>query len=179
MNKNFGCMILLSMIFILAVSGCNQAGGGMPKPDAIALLKPTAGSNVEGTVSFIKVENGVRVMANISNLSPGEHGFHVHTYGDCSAPDAESAGGHFNPHDKPHGAPGDEQRHVGDLGNIVADQNGVAVADFVDPLIALEGENAIIGRAVVVHAQPDDLKSQPSGAAGDRLACGVVGYSQK
>jgi Cu-Zn family superoxide dismutase len=178
MKLVFRGMVFCSILLSIAISGCNQSGS-MPKPDAIAKLNPTAGNSAEGVVTFSKTGHGVRVIAKISNLPPGPHGFHIHTYGDCSALDAGSAGGHFNPHDKPHGAPADEQRHVGDLGNIVADQNGVAVADFVDPLIAFEGENSIIGRAVIVHAQADDFKTQPTGAAGDRLACGVVGYSQK
>jgi Cu-Zn family superoxide dismutase len=158
--------------------GCNQADRAA-MPDAIALLKPTAGNTAEGVVYFSAVENGVRVVAKLSNLAPGPHGFHIHAFGDCSAPDGSSAGGHFNPDDKPHGAPSDKHRHMGDLGNLIADQNGLAAADFVDPLLTLTGEQSIIGRGVIVHAQADDLTTQPTGAAGGRLVCGVIGYAQK
>ena len=118
-------------------------------------------------------------MATVKNLTAGRHGFHIHEYGDCSAVDATSAGGHFNPQNKPHGAPDSAERHVGDLGNIEANQACLAVTDFVDPRLSLEGPQAIIGRSVIVHAKADDLKSQPTGAAGARLACGVIGYARK
>src|SRR5690606_12977997 len=94
---------------------------------AVAVLSPASGSKVSGTVTFTQVENGVRVVAEVRGLdADGTHGFHVHEFGDCSAPDATSAGGHFNPTGAPHGAPTDEKRHVGDMGNLEADGQGVA-----------------------------------------------------
>ena len=141
---------------------------------AIARLEPTQGNNVRGTVNFKAEGNGVRVTADITGLTPGEHGFHVHEKGDCSAPDGSSAGAHFNPTNQPHGAREADARHVGDLGNLVADANGRAQLNYVDSKLALSGPNSIVGRAVIVHAKADDLKSQPSGEAGGRVACGVI-----
>ena len=143
---------------------------------AYAELQPTEGNEVHGTVTFTQAPQGVRISASIMGLSPGQHGFHVHETGDCSAPDASSAGGHFAPQDEPHGAPTDPagQRHAGDMGNIEADDSGNATYERVDEVMSLSGANSIIGKAVIVHANPDDLESQPSGDAGARLACGVI-----
>lgn len=142
---------------------------------AIAVLYPTKGSDVKGTVTFTKVDEGLRIEADLSGLTPGEHGFHVHENGDCTANDGSSAGGHFNPEDMNHGAPGTTPRHVGDFGNITADADGNAHYERVDSEATLSGDDSVIGRAVIVHAHADDLTSQPSGDAGSREACGVVG----
>lgn len=142
---------------------------------AIAVLHPTKGSDVRGTVTFTQEKGGVRIVADIAGLSPGAHGFHAHENGDCSAPDAASAGGHFNPTAMPHNSPDAEQRHVGDFGNLTADASGRARYNQLNKMVTLTGPNSIIGRAIIVHAKADDLKSQPSGDAGDREACGVVG----
>jgi Cu-Zn family superoxide dismutase len=144
---------------------------------AIAVLRPTEGNDVKGTVRFSREADGVRVSVHIEGLTPGEHGFHVHEYGDCSSPDGTSAGGHFNPLDQPQGGRDSAKRHVGDLGNVTANDSGVAEADFVDSVIALDGAASIIGRGMIVHAGRDDLTSQPSGAAGPRVACGVIGIA--
>ena len=143
---------------------------------ATAELEPTEGNNVTGTVTFTSVDGGVQIVADLEGLEPGKHGFHIHEKGDCSAPDAESAGGHFNPEGLPHGAPDNPavQRHAGDLGNVEADEEGKAHYERTDQVISMEGENSIVGKAVIVHAQPDDLQSQPVGEAGSRLACGVI-----
>ena len=146
---------------------------------AQAELHPTEGSEAQGVVTFTETDDGVRVVANLRGLEPGRHGFHIHEFGDCSAPDAESAGGHFNPTNQPHGAPTDAARHVGDLGNIDAGPDGTAHFEWVDPVLQLTGDNAIVGRSVVVHANPDDLTSQPSGNAGGRLACGIITVEQR
>ncbi|MBI2620363.1 MAG: superoxide dismutase family protein [Ignavibacteriales bacterium] len=145
---------------------------------AVAVLHPTKGSAVSGLVTFEATPNGVRVVANVSGLSPGKHGFHIHEYGDCSADDGTSAGGHFNPHGMPHSGSSDTKRHVGDLGNIEADQDGNAQLDYVDSVVSLSGKNCIIGHAVIVHEKEDDLKSQPTGDAGGRLTCGVIGVAK-
>lgn len=142
---------------------------------AVAVLHPTEGSDVRGTVTFTKEENGVRVAVDVTGLKPGLHGFHVHENGDCSAADASSAGGHYNPTDHPHGAPWDEERHMGDFGNVTANSAGVVSYDEVFKDLALEGSSSIIGRAVIIHAGEDDLKTQPTGDAGARDACGVIG----
>ena len=145
--------------------------------EARARLQPTEGNRVTGTVVFRQEPDGVRIIAELEGFSgAGRHGFHVHEKGDCSAPDAASAGGHYNPQGTPHGSPDDppDQRHAGDFGNIEADEDGRARYDRLDPLLQLTGPESIIGRAVLVHADPDDLTSQPAGDSGDRVACGII-----
>ena len=154
-----------------------MAGSSITK--AIAVLHPTkSGGDANGTVTFTKVEGGVRVEAEIRGLIPGEHGFHIHEFGDCSSPDAMSAGGHFNPDKSEHGAMKGEKRHVGDLGNIEANARGVAKVDFVDKHLSFSGSHNILGRGVIVHEKADDLKTQPTGNAGGRVACGVIGVAK-
>lgn len=145
---------------------------------AIAVLVPGNDSGVSGTVTFTKVKDGVRVVADVKGLTPGKHGFHVHEFGDLSKADLTSTGGHFNPEGHAHAGPDAEERHVGDLGNLEADARGHAKADFVDKKIKLSGEHSIIGLAVIVHAGEDDLKSQPTGDAGGRVAGGVIAIAQ-
>jgi superoxide dismutase, Cu-Zn family len=150
-----------------------------PPLRAVAILHPTQGDNVSGKVTFTEVEDGVRVEADVSGLSPGKHGFHVHEFGDCSAPDASSAGGHFNPTHERHGGADSLERHVGDMGNIEADASGNAKLTYLDHYMSLANDKlSIIGRAVIVHAKADDLKSQPAGDSGDRIACGVIGRAK-
>ncbi|XP_041351834.1 superoxide dismutase [Cu-Zn]-like [Gigantopelta aegis] len=138
-----------------------------------------------GTITFkqTNADGPVTVEGSISGLKPGKHGFHVHEFGD-NTNGCTSAGGHFNPFGKDHGAPEDEKRHVGDLGNAVAEENGVAEINRTDKLISLTGANSIIGRTIVVHADIDDLGkgghelSKTTGNAGARLACGVIGITK-
>lgn len=144
---------------------------------AKALLTPTKGNKAVGQVDFTVVEGGVLIVADFDGLSPGKHGFHIHEFGDCSAPDASSAGGHFNPMKQKHGAPNDKERHVGDMGNLEADADGHAHYERIDTVIKLSGESNVIGRAVIVHEKEDDF-SQPVGNAGTRLACGVIVASE-
>lgn len=146
---------------------------------AIAVMSPTKGSTVRGIVTFEVVKGGVRVVASISGLTPGKHGFHIHEFGDCSSDDGMAAGAHFNPTAMPHSGPMSNMRHVGDLGNIEADKDGNAHLDVIDPTLKLEGDMSIIGRAVIVHEKEDDLTTQPTGNAGGRLACGVVGVAKQ
>ncbi len=145
---------------------------------AVVVLNSVSGSNVSGVIHFVSEENGVRVTGEVSGLSAGNHGFHIHQFGDCSSSDGKSAGGHFNPEKSKHGAPNSDVRHVGDLGNISANEDGVAKIDFVDSVISLSGKNSIIGRAIIIHADADDLESQPTGNAGGRVACGVIGIAK-
>jgi len=145
----------------------------------VAVLHPTEGNEVHGIVTFTKEEGWVRVVADIEGLTTGKHGFHIHEFGDCSSPDGKSAGGHFNPEGKQHGGPDGAERHVGDLGNIEADDSGKAHYNRVDSHVALGGANSIIGRGVIIHAKADDMTSQPTGAAGARLACGVIGVAKE
>jgi Cu-Zn family superoxide dismutase len=164
-------MKLAAAVLVLAAPAASAA----PVTKALATLQPTQDSKVQGSVTFSKAAGGVRVVARIEGLTPGRHGFHVHEYGDCRAPDGSAAGSHFNPSDSPHASPGDAARHTGDLGNVEADASGVASLDYVDAKASFEGEHSILGRSVIVHANPDDLKTQPTGNAGGRLACGVIG----
>lgn len=145
---------------------------------AVAVLSPTAGSEARGMVTFTQVETGVLVVADLTGVEPGMHGFHIHEFGDCSADDGTSAGGHFNPEGTEHAAPSDSYRHVGDLGNVTADDTGTVHHEYTDTHVAFSGPNSIIGRGVIVHAGEDDLATQPTGAAGARVACGVVGIAR-
>jgi superoxide dismutase, Cu-Zn family len=174
-------VILFSVAFSVqgASKGDAAKSPGEKIEKAIAVLHPTEGNEARGVVTFTRTGKGVRIVAEVEGLTPGQHGFHVHEYGDCSSPDAESAGGHFNPSGQRHGGPSDKERHVGDFGNIEAKADGKGYYDRVDTMITLDGPHSIIGRAVVVHAEPDDFKTQPTGGAGARLACGVVGVAKK
>lgn len=172
------CAALTGMALFIA--GCattestSNSQGSKARAQAVAVLSPAPGQNVHGQVIFREETEGIRVTASVEGLTPGEHGFHIHEKGDCSAADFTSAGGHFNPAGNPHGAPTDPQKHVGDFGNIVANSSGVARFERVFPWLSFKGTNSILNRAVIVHEKPDDLKTQPTGNAGGRLACGVI-----
>ena len=154
------------------VAGCKTTPAGR---HAMAELNPTAGNNVKGTVHFYETPKGIKVVAVVSGLTPGKHGFHIHDKGDCSAPDATSAGGHFNPTNAKHGGPNSAERHAGDFGNITADSAGNAKFETTDSHISFDGPNSIIGRGVIVHEKEDDLMTQqPPGNAGKRVACGNI-----
>ena len=145
---------------------------------ATAVLHPTEGNNTAGVVVFTMTDQGVQVEATVTGLEADSlHGFHIHEYGDCRAPDGTSAGGHYNPDNEQHGAPSDDLRHVGDLGNLPANAQGTASVDFIDTELSLNGPHSIIGQGVIVHANEDDFVTQPTGAAGPRIACGVIGVA--
>ncbi len=167
------CVIFIFALLVGAVLfGCAKKQAAVTR--AAAVMNPTQGNTAKGTVTFTKEEGGMRVVAHFEGVPPGEHGFHIHEFGDCSAPDASSAGSHFNPTNMPHAAPDSAMRHVGDLGNISADSSGVAHKEYVDPMLTFEGDNSILGKGVILHADPDDYTSQPTGAAGARISCGVI-----
>jgi len=144
---------------------------------ATAKLEPKSGSNVTGTVTFVQRRDLTEVLVDIENLKPGKHGFHIHEKGDCSAPDASSAGGHFNPTHQHHGGPSTAERHNGDLGNIEAPASGKVhwESEFK---MNLKGPDSIIGKSVVVHEKEDDLKTDPAGNSGARIACGEIHASE-
>jgi Cu-Zn family superoxide dismutase len=144
---------------------------------ATAKLDPKSGSKVTGTITFTKSGDDVEVQGDIENLTPGTHGFHIHDKGDCSAPDAASAGPHFNPTKQHHGGPDGAERHGGDLGNIEADKSGKAHVHWKGKM-SMTGADSIIGKSVVVHEKADDLKTDPSGNSGNRIACGVIEASK-
>lgn len=145
---------------------------------AVCVIYPTKGNTASGIVTFTKVDDGIKVTADIHGLMPGDHGFHIHQYGDCSADNGTSAGGHFNPENMHHAGPTDSKRHEGDMGNITADKNGDAHLEWTDALLSFYGENSVIGRGIIIHADKDDLKSQPTGNAGGRVGCGVIGIAK-
>jgi Cu-Zn family superoxide dismutase len=164
--------LVMAALAAAALAGCQTTPDEPPR--ATASLKPTKGNKTFGEVTFEQMGSKVRVTVQIIGLKPNqEHGFHVHEVGDCSSGDGMSAKGHFNPHGKPHGAGAD--RHAGDLPNLKANKQGRATAAFdVDILTVTPGPASVVGRGLIVHADPDDYKSQPVGNAGARLACAVI-----
>lgn len=162
--------IYLSLTLVCAFA---RLGFAEDTRQAVAKLEARSGSAVTGTVTFTKMDGQVQVVADIEGLKPGTHGFHIHEKGDCSAADASSAGGHFNPTKQHHGGPSTPERHAGDLGNIQADASGKAHLDWKGNL-SLTGADSIIGKSVVVHEKEDDLKSDPAGNSGARVACAMI-----
>ena len=176
MKKLFALLsvcLLAAGLFVAA-----RVAAQKPAAKAVATLQSTEGNKVTGTVTFTQEGDKVKVSAHIMGLTPGKHGFHIHEFGDCSAKDGASAGGHFNPAAAAHGAREASPRHVGDLGNLEAGADGRARVEFVDPLLKLDGPGSILGRGVIVHAAADDFKTQPTGNAGGRQACGVIGVAK-
>lgn len=171
----FRAVLPLFVAGSLSLIGAAQA---QEPTKAVAVLHPTKGNNVEGTVTFTKTSDGVKMVADVTGLTPGKHGFHIHEYGDCSSPDGKSAGGHFNPAKSPHAGHDMMPRHVGDLGNIEADSSGKAHLELTDKQMTMSGETSIIGRGLIVHEKADDMKTQPTGDAGGRVACGVIGIAK-
>ncbi|MDB5856893.1 MAG: superoxide dismutase family protein [Ramlibacter sp.] len=163
---------LLAAALVAALAGCATPAG----PVAIAVLSPTTGNNTSGMVRFAQQPNGrVLVSGEISGLkSYGEHGFHVHEKGDCSSGDGNSAGGHFNPNGQPHGHESGPH-HAGDLQSLRADASGVARFSFESSGISVgPGVADVVGRGLIVHRDPDDYTTQPTGNSGPRLACAVI-----
>ncbi len=187
---NWMKMIALAVVPVLVAAGCAKkaevapesaqtapmAEASMAEPmTAMATLTPRGDMTVSGMVMFSQEGDVVTITAHIEGAPPGMHGFHIHEVGDCSSEDFKSAGGHFNPADTVHGSPDDAERHAGDLGNIEIGEDGSAHLEISSELITLgEGANSVNGRGVILHEMADDLVSQPTGAAGSRLACGVI-----
>jgi Cu-Zn family superoxide dismutase len=171
--------ILAAVAAIASLAGCGGPHHMMHARDggagAVATLEPTRGNQTAGTVSFEQQGPNVLVVARVTGLKPNqEHGFHVHEKGDCSSGDGASAGGHFNPNGKPHG-PQHAEHHMGDMPTLKADANGVADARFVLSGVSVgSGPADVVGRSIIVHADPDDYKTQPTGNSGARIACGVI-----
>jgi Cu-Zn family superoxide dismutase len=147
-----------------------------PVTVARAELSPTEGNEARGTVTFVDDGEALVLDVTMTGLTPGPHGIHVHEFGDCSAPDASSAGEHLNPRNAPHGGPmsSRDERHPGDLGNIIADDEGNVRIKLRDTVLGSEPDFAYVGHALLVHASADDLSSQPSGNSGDPVSCGVI-----
>lgn len=171
--------LALSTAALLAVGQGGASAQRTPSP-LVADMDPTAGNSAHGAIAFVNAgPNRVRVNVSLRGLAPtSAHGLHIHEKGDCSAPDASSAGGHFDPRGSRHGGLDTTVRHAGDLGNVVADEHGTVRASLLVQGISIGTEpNDITGRSVVLHAHADDLKSQPSGDSGPRIACGVIAES--
>ena len=182
------CLLVASLATAVAQPAPPQGGhkpgahgappAPMPASKAVAVLMPAAGGAVRGTVTFEQVPGGVKIVADLSGLAPGKHGFHIHEFGDLSAADFTSAGSHYMAPGEAHGAPGEGKSHRGDLGNLVANADGKAHLEWLSPHFSLNGPGGILGRSVVVHAEEDDLSTQPTGNSGARIACGVIGLAK-
>jgi Cu-Zn family superoxide dismutase len=206
-SKRARRQVAAAMAFALLLfgAGCGGGGGGEEARDTPATggtppetagretapgdmaAGATATAEIEGRsdvvlagrATFTPADGGVRVHVELTGAPPGAHGLHLHQIGDCSAPDATSAGDHFNPGGHQHGGPDMAERHAGDFGNIMVGQDGTGHLELVAAGLTIDsGPNGVVGRAVVVHANPDDLTSQPAGNAGARIGCGVVSLGQ-
>lgn len=164
-------LALVLSLSLLAAACATTASG----PTAMATLASTSGSTAQGTVRFAQLADGsVDVTVELTGVPPGVHGFHVHDKGDCGD-NGNAAGGHFNPASSAHGAPETDPHHAGDFGNVTADANGRVSTKFNTRSVTVEpGAHSAVGHAVILHANPDDLTTQPTGNAGGRIACGVV-----
>jgi len=175
MKKLIKQFILISILAFLTASCSKESKKDVESEKYVCILNPTQGNNVNGKLSIWQKGSDLFIQGEITGLTPGKHGIHIHEKGDCSAPDASSAGGHFNPTSKQHGIMGKDS-HEGDLENVIADDKGIAKVDLkLDASYwMLTGPNSIAGRSIVVHAAEDDLKTQPSGNSGARVACGII-----
>jgi Cu-Zn family superoxide dismutase len=170
--------VLLAPTLVLTAKSTRQNEPNTPTVTrAVGVIHPIGKSKVHGVIVFTQTGKTVSVTGNVSGLTPGKHGFHVHEFGDCT--DTEkgmSAGSHFDPGMKhKHGGPKARNRHTGDLGNITADDDGNAKVKIKDTVIKLNGMHSVIGRSIIVHAKEDDLKDIAS--AGPRIGCGVIGIA--
>jgi Cu-Zn family superoxide dismutase len=170
--KSFHAVLGIGAATLLAA--CQSIPSDAPR--AAGSLESTKGSSVRGKVSFVQIGDKVRVTAKVTGLKPnGEFGFHIHEAGDCSSGDGMSAKGHFNPYGKAHSHAGTPERHAGDLTSLKSDGAGEAnLTVDLDVITVAPGPASIVGRGLIVHAQPDDFKTQPTGNAGARSACAVI-----
>jgi Cu-Zn family superoxide dismutase len=165
-------LVLVSLALVIATA-CGTMGGN--RPTAMATLGPTSGSTAGGTVRLVQLADGsVDVTVDLAGVPPGVHGFHVHDKGDCGD-NGNAAGGHFNPNAMAHGAPATMPHHAGDFGNVTAGADGKVSTQFNTRSVTVAaGADSAVNHAIILHANPDDLTTQPTGNAGARIACGVV-----
>jgi len=163
---------VLFSLSLLLLASCASMGTG---PSATATLLPTTGNQATGTVELTQLSDGaVEVRVNLRGVPPGVHGFHIHEHGNCGD-NGNAAGGHYNPTGTPHGAPNADAHHAGDFGNVTADEQGNVKHRFTTRSITVApGATTAVGHAIILHANPDDLQTQPTGNAGARIACGIV-----
>jgi Cu-Zn family superoxide dismutase len=161
----------LTVVLLLSACAAYQTS-----PAATAQLAATTGNTVSGAVLFTQKGDKVLVTGEVKGLKPNAvHGFHIHERGDCSSGDGVSAGGHFNPVGKAHGAHDQTEHHAGDLPSLTADSSGVARLNFETSAISVgSGVADVVGRGLIVHRDPDDFKTQPTGNSGPRLACAAI-----
>ena len=169
---------LLVGFVALAAAGCASFGVFQkPATRAVAVIRPLGDNRVQGAINFIQEGRALRIAGELTGLTPGKHGVHIHVYGDPTYADGSSFGPHLNPKNVQHGGPEDPKSHLGDLGNIEADRSGKAKINILSNKLSLSGNNSIIGRSIVIKERIDDLKTQPGGAAGARIAFGIIGIS--
>lgn len=171
-----------TLVFVLTPAGC-KGGAGPTTPDeepnaevAVAAIAGKSGSPMSGTATFTTTGDKVELKIDVSGLPPGKHAVHIHQHGDCSSPDAQSAGDHWNPTNEAHGKFGEHPFHLGDIGNIDVGDDGRGSLSMSTDLwtIGTGGPSDVAGRSLVVHADPDDFKTQPAGASGTRVGCGEI-----
>jgi len=175
--------ILLAAAPLALLAACGSTKASSPDataahpagPTATASIEGRSGSSLTGTATFTQNGDAVHVIVDVTNAPEGVHAVHLHEKGDCSAPDATSAGGHFNPGHMEHGSPDAASHHAGDFGNMTVGGDGHGHLELDTRMLTVTpGERSVAGRAVVVHAKEDDMKTQPTGNAGGRIGCGVV-----
>jgi Cu-Zn family superoxide dismutase len=164
---------LIPVAAAILVSACSSY---TPDPSATARLAPTTGNSTNGTITFTQMGSFVQIHGEVRGLAPNKyHGFHIHENGDCSSGDGMSAGGHFNPTKKQHGAHDGREKHAGDLVSLKADDKGIAHVKYIaDSISILDGESNVVGKGLIVHRDPDDYRTQPTGNSGPRIACAVI-----
>ena len=174
-KKTMKLTLILGAV-LLGTVACASGNGSSATNSAVAQLQNTMGNSVSGTVNFLQSGGKVQVSGEIRGLKPNaEHGFHVHEKGDCSSSDGSSAGGHFNPDGRAHGNPGAAVHHAGDLAGLKSDSAGVARFSFESATITVgSGSGNVVGRSLIVHSDPDDYTTQPTGNSGGRMACAVI-----
>jgi len=185
----------MSLAVLIGASGCKHAPATTDVPpqaeepmaraesaappvaplSAAGNIEARSGSSLAGEVTFTEEAGVTRIVVTVRNAPPGMHAVHVHEIGDCSSPDGKSAGPHFNPDGHQHGAPTDQQRHAGDLGNMEVAEDGTGTLEMVSKdLTVADGPRSVVGRSIIVHDKADDFVTQPTGAAGGRIGCGEI-----
>jgi Cu-Zn family superoxide dismutase len=180
MNKHTVLAVLVGCFLCIGLCMASGMGAAAASKEAIAVIQPASGSTCKGLVRITQGAGSIRIVADLEGLAPdSKHAFHIHEFGDCSAPDASSAGSHYDPaQTKHHGMPNDRMSHAGDMGNIEADAAGKIHFELTLEGDSIDGAQApVLGRAFIVHANPDDF-SQPVGNAGGRIGCGVIGVAK-
>ena len=185
--RNWKMTLVLALMAIVAMNGCGAKEEAAQEPaeqavtdpepappSAVAELHGRADNEIQGWVLVKEKDGEVFIEAHVENAPAGMHGLHIHQVGDCSSDDFKSAGGHFNPTESAHACPDADEHHAGDLGNVEIGEDGLVHAELTSSMLTvIEGPASVIGRAVILHEKADDCETQPTGAAGSRLACGV------